>query len=91
MKTILRNSLIVLFFLLIAGNLYIFVAGMYLSDEINQYDVKTKELTEENTRLEKEVYQLESYQYAASMSAVLQFTKQSQPVYFDDLKYALNR
>lgn len=88
MKLIARNAFIALFIVLAAVNLYIFVAGMYLSDDINRYDTQISKLSEENLRLEKDVYEAESLQYAASLSASLNFTEKSQPVFFDSLKYA---
>lgn len=91
MKVVLKDVLIVLFFILLIANTGIFVSGMYLGDDINRFDGEIKKLTRENATLEKEVYQAESLQYAASLSAKLNFTKQSQPVYFENLKYALNR
>lgn len=91
MKAILKNALIVFFFILLISNVGIFVSGMYLGDDINRYDGEVTKLTRENSILEKEVYQVGSLQYAASLSAHLNFTKQSQPVYFENLKYALNR
>lgn len=91
MKVIFKNSFYFLFVGLLIANVYIFVTSMYLGDEINRFDSQIKTLTQENTGLEKEVYQAESLQYAASLSASLHFTAQSQPVFFDNLKYALNR
>ncbi|OGK62324.1 hypothetical protein A2334_02115 [Candidatus Roizmanbacteria bacterium RIFOXYB2_FULL_38_10] len=91
MKSIIRQGIYVLFILIAAANLYLFVAGMYLSDDINRFDNSIKKLTQENLQLEKEVYQVESLQYAASLSAHLDFTEKSQPVYFENLKYAFNR
>ncbi len=91
MKIVLKDTLIGLFFLLLVANTGIFVSGMYLGDDINRFEGEIKKLNRENAILEKEVYQFGSLQYAASLSAKLNFTKQSQPVYFENLKYALNR
>jgi len=91
MRNVLKDTLIVTFFILLIANTAIFVSGMYLGDDINRFDGEIRKLNRENAVLEKEVYQAESLQYAASLSAKLNFTKQSQPLYFENLKYALNR
>lgn len=91
MNSLLKNGLIALFVVLAASNIYLFVAGMYIGDEINKYESQITALKHENTYLEHEVYEVESLQYAASLSGTLRFTKQVQPVYFENMKYAFNR
>jgi hypothetical protein len=91
MKILFKNILILLFFILLIANTGIFVSGMHLGDDINRFEDEIKKLDQENTILEKEVYRVESLQYAASLSAKLNFVRQSQPLYFENLKYALNR
>lgn len=88
MNAIVKNIFVALFLVVAVVNVYIFVAGMYLSDDINRYESQIETLSRENVRLEKEVYQAQSLQYAASLSARLNFTKKSAPVYFESLKYA---
>lgn len=91
MNLIKKNLFYLVFAILLFSNVAIFISSMYLGDEVNRFDSETKQLTQENAALEKEVYQAQSLQYAASLSAGLNFTKQSQPVFFENLKYALNR
>lgn len=91
MKLVVKNTFFVLFFILAAVNIYIFVSSMYLGDNINRFSGEIERLTLENNKLEKEVVQAESLQYASSLSAQLNFTKKSEPVYFESLKYALAR
>jgi len=91
MNIIKKNIFYLVFAVLLFANVSIFISSMYLGEEINRFDSETKQLSQENLNLEKEVYQVQSLQYAASLSAHLNFTKQSQPVYFENLKYALNR
>ena len=91
MNIISKNILYVIFAALLTLNVYIFISSMYLGDEINRFDSQIKKYTFENSMLEKEVYKAQSLQYAASLSAHLNFTHQQQPVYFENLKYALNR
>lgn len=64
---------------------------MKLSDEINRYEKDIKKLKKENIELEKKVYEISSLKYAASVSASLDFTQKSSPLYFENLKYAFNR
>lgn len=91
MKTIIKDTLITLFVVLVAGNIYIFVRGMYLSDNLNRFQDQIQQLQTDNDHLRTQVYQAESLQYASSISAVLKFTKKSQPLFFEQLKYALKR
>lgn len=89
MKNILKDIFIAVFVLLIAGNIYIFVSGMSLSDNINRFQAQTAKLQNDNQQLQTEIYAAESLQHAASLSASLKFTQKSQPLYFEQLRYAL--
>lgn len=91
MKTATKHVLTVVFVILAFANLYIFVKSLYLSDDINKFEEKTNKLKLENDVLEKEIFQADSLQFAASLSAKLNFTKESEPVFFDNVKYALKR
>lgn len=72
-------------------NVFVFMSGIRLSDEISKYDKETLVLKKENTELEKQVYEISSLQHAASVSAQLDFSQEAKPMYFSSLKYALNR
>ena len=76
---------------LIVVNIHIFVSSIKLSNDINKFESQIATLHKENIELEKNLYQVDSYQYATSMSAVLNFTKVSQPLYIDNIKYAYNK
>lgn len=89
MKNIIKDVFAAVFVLLIAGNIYIFVRGMALADNINRFQDQIAELTTDNQHLQTEIYAAESLQRAASLSASLSFTKKSVPFYFEQLKYAL--
>jgi len=58
---------------------------------LNRFVSEIDRYKTENKRLQTEVFRAGSLDYAASMSASLKFTKKSQPLYFEQLKYALNR
>lgn len=91
MKTVTNLSLWVLFIALMVGNVYVFVSGVQLSEDIHRFETEIKQLEEENTRLETKVLQIESMDFAATVAAELEYTKKADPVFFDqDPKYAYN-
>ncbi len=77
--------------LLISSNIYICISGMKIADEINYFEQQTKETHKNNLNLEKGLSLYDSYQYAASKAAELNFVKKTTPIYLENLKYALNR
>lgn len=91
MKKIIKIGVWLFFLILVLGNIYIFIGGMTLSNEISRYEKEINRLNLENIDLEKKAYELSSLRHAASMAAQLSFTKKSQPLYLDNIKYALNR
>lgn len=91
MKTISKSLIWSVFLILITVNIFVFVHSIKLSDEINQFEAETKTLHQENSSLENQMYQIDSLQYAASVAASFNFTQKAQPVYLENLKYALNR
>jgi hypothetical protein len=90
MNTLIKSTIWGVFFVLIIANIFTFMKGMSIADEINHFESETKKLHQENIELEKQVYNSDSLQNAASLAAVLKFTKQSTPMYLDNM-YALNR
>lgn len=91
MKKFISYILLVIFLALMVVNVFVFMSGIKLSDDISKYDSETLALKKENTELEKQVYEISSLQYAASISAQLDFSQQTKPLYFTSFKYALNR
>ncbi|MDH7476641.1 MAG: hypothetical protein QHH09_04270 [Microgenomates group bacterium] len=79
-----------LFFVLFIANIYIFVCGIKLSNEINYYETEISKYSLENKELEKKVYDLSSLKYAASMAAELNFVVKAKPLFLENIKYALN-
>ena len=69
-------------------NIFVFVANIYLSEEIKIYDKKINILRQENLDLETRVFKVSSYEMMASMAAQLNFIKKEIPIYLEDLKYA---
>lgn len=91
MKHLTKVSIWVLFFALMAGNMYVFVSGVALSNEISTFETQIEELRSENRKLEKEVLMTESMDFAASLAGELAFTDKAEPVFFEnDTKYAYN-
>lgn len=86
------NKLIWIVFVgLIIGNVYVFVSGIKISDEINRFEADITKIHQENIDLEKETYEVESLQYTASVAARLEFTEQPAPLILNNTNYALNR
>lgn len=83
-----KKLITVLIIGLILINLAFFVSSIRLSDEIATFEHETQKLHEQNIDLQKEVARFDSFQYAASMAAELNFIKQSTPLYIDNTKYA---
>lgn len=75
---------------LFVANVFVFVSGVQLSDEIMHYDQEIKRYTQENMELEKKAFDIGSLQHAASMAADLQYTEKIAPTYLDNLKFAFN-
>ena len=91
MKLIAKQSIWIIFFILLLANVYVFVSGVALSDEISKFDIETTKLHQQNLELEKKLYSVESLNYAASMAAQMNFSNAAPPVYLDEQRFALNR
>ncbi len=91
MKLLSKSIIWGIFAVLVVVNIFIFVNSIGLSDNINKFESDTKTLHQENLNLENEVYQIDSLQYAASVAASLNFSQKAQPIFLENLKYALNR
>ena len=91
MKKIAKQGIWIVFIALLLANVYVFVSGVALSDEISKFDIETTKLHAENLELEKKLYSVESLNYAASIAAQMNFTNAAPPVYLDQQTFALNR
>jgi len=78
-------------FAIIVSNIYIFVSGINLSNEISKYEKDIMILHKENIELEKISTGDVSFQKAASLAAELDFTKKAVPIYLNNLAVALNK
>lgn len=91
MKKIISYSLWLLFAGLIVLNIFIFVGSIRMGAEMNVSERKIETLRRQNMEMEDKIVLLDSFQYASSLAATLNFTKTAQPVYLDTVSYALNR
>lgn len=92
MNRFIRSIIWVVFFGLIVGNVYLFIYGVKLTDEINFYESKVNELRADNIRLEKKVFKFDSVTYAASLAAELDYTaNNTETIYLNQPGYAYNR
>ncbi|EKE14552.1 MAG: hypothetical protein ACD_12C00434G0001 [uncultured bacterium] len=73
---------------LVIANLFVFISGIVISDEINNFEQKTDYLHKINLTLEKEAANLSSIKFAQSQAKEFGFTNSTAPQYIDQLKYA---
>jgi cell division protein FtsL len=88
MKVFANCCIWVLFFGLMVGNIYVFVSGLTLSDQIHTFEKEISNLHQQNSDLETKVYNMESITYAASLAAELDYNKKTEPVFFGEHAYA---
>jgi len=77
--------------MLIFINMFIFVSGIVLGNQITHFELETKKIHEQNVELGKQTSHIDSLENAASVAASLDFVKRSTPIVLDNLRYALNR
>lgn len=75
-------------FVLVIANLFAFISGIVLSDEINSFEFKTENLRKVNLTLEKEAAKLSSLKFAREQAEKFEFSNSSNPQSFDQLGYA---
>ncbi len=88
MKNIFLRTTWLIMFILVFANLFMFISGIVLSDEINNFELKTDSLRKNNLTLEKEAANLGSLKFAQEQAKKLQFTNSSLPQSLDKLGYA---
>lgn len=74
--------------ILVLANLFTFISGIVLSDEINNFEQKTTNLRKINLNLEKEAANLSSLKFAREKAEELNFDNSSSPQSLDQLRYA---
>lgn len=90
MKNYHRQITIGIFIIAVMGNIAIFISSMKLSTEIHTFEQKTFALKQENTQLEKEMADTESFLHAKEYQVKWGFERSTRPIYVSDLPIALN-
>lgn len=90
MNKFIKTTIWILFFSLVIGNVYVFMHGVKLGDEIGFYENEIKKLRKENTQLEQKVYKIDSVTYAASIAAELDYVYSDNALYIDQKGFAFN-
>lgn len=88
MKHIYREIIIGIFLVALIGNVAIFISSMKLSTEIHAFEQKTFTLSQENTQLEKEMADSESFLYSKKYQLQWGFERSLKPTYISDLPLA---
>lgn len=91
MKITVNKLLSIALLVLVAINITIFVKGVALSDEINYYEHELKDLKQQNSDFEYNIYALESISKTASLAAQLDYGTFNEPIYLDQPQYAYNK
>jgi len=74
--------------ILVFSNFYVFMLSMKLSDKTKFYEKEVTRLHKGNLEVEKKAFYFDSLQYAASKAAEMDFSKRSEPIFLENLKYA---
>lgn len=90
MKNIFLKTTWFVISLLVIINLFTFISGIVLSDEINNFEQKTLNLRKVNLTLEKEAANLSSLKFAREQAKKLNFDNSSSPQSLDQLRFAYN-
>ncbi len=88
MKNLFLKTTWLIMFILVIANLFAFISGIVLSDEINSFEFKTENLRKVNLTLEKEAAKLSSLKFAREQAEKFEFNNSSTPQSFDQLGYA---
>ena len=88
MKKIFTNFIWLIFFGLLIGNVWIFISGIKVSEEVNRLEKETTRLHQENIELANKINAVTSLQYTASMAAKLDFTEKPTPLVIENVPYA---
>lgn len=85
------QELIAVFFVLVLiGNVMVFISSMTLSSEINQYELQTNTLTQENIQLEKQLADDMSFKKIQTYQQSWGFKQAVTPLYVGEPQIALN-
>lgn len=91
MKKLIQYGVWIVIPLMLFANIFIFISGMLLGNQINHFEHETSTIHVQNIELNKQTSYIGSLEHAASVAASLDFVKRSTPIVLDNLRYALNR
>lgn len=91
MKSLFKLIFSGIFITLILLNIWVFTKGMHLSSDINNFELKTKELKKENMELEANLYRINSLNNTSKIAEKLLFTQKAAPYFLDNLSVALKK
>lgn len=91
MKKLIQYGVWIVLPILVLCNMFIFISGIVLGNQISRFENETGKIHQENIVLTTQTSHLDSLEYAASVAASLDFIKRSSPIILENLKYALNR
>lgn len=91
MKIDLKIIFLVIFFVLIAINIYLFTQSLFLSENINKLEKETQRLKKLNLTLEKKLYLETSLSRLRKKAKAMGFVENIEPLYLENLKYAFNQ
>lgn len=89
MKKQLKRLAGIIFFLLLIANVFFYTKTMVLADEMVELERRIKLLHLENIELEKQLSRFNSLSNLNRLAKQLGFTENAQPIFFDNLYYAL--
>lgn len=83
------QPLVILIFLCFFSiNCFLFGKSLLLTEEILKLEKEIKRIQLENSVLERELFEITSLETISNFASFLGFTKEAEPLYLDDLKYA---
>ncbi|PIZ64496.1 hypothetical protein CO051_04865 [Candidatus Roizmanbacteria bacterium CG_4_9_14_0_2_um_filter_39_13] len=89
MKFSVSTIIVGVIIVLIGVNVFIFIRGLQLGNEISFYETELATFKEQNSELEHKIYKLESHVWTASLAAELEYGKYNDPMYIEQPRFAL--
>jgi cell division protein FtsL len=89
MTKFLKILFILIILPLIVLNVLLFARSATIAEEIHNYEQKIAVYKKENSKIESEIYKIQSHTRSASIAAELSFGKYNPPHYTQKPKYAL--
>lgn len=78
-----KRILPLFFILVLVMNVYLYMSGMQLSNQIHEYETHITQLKKDNLVLEQQRASMQSLSYAKQIAASMSFTKDATPLYIE--------